>query len=371
VTSRRILVAVTGTAALAAVLPAQAPAATKTVYEGMPQSAQKKFAPTEADSIDFFPHTVTIHVGDSVKFVPTAFHNVDIPKRGGKATALLSLGTTVSGAVDTAGSPWWFNGLPNVGFNSRFVEGNPTVDYSPFKKAAGAGKQVTYTGAKEISSPIPFNAGPKPLTVKFAKAGTITYFCPLHEGMKGVVRVLPKSRPIPSAKADAKALQKQIDATYAIARTLKSSTVPANTIDVGYAGAKGVEYFGFLPKTTTVPVGTTVTFQITPKSLETHTATTGPGIPEQDASSYLGQIASSFFQRQFHPAGVYASQPAGEIAQLTKTLHGDGFWNSGVLAPPGNALNLISSNKVTFSAPGTYEFWCMVHPQMHGTVIAQ
>jgi plastocyanin len=371
VTSRRTLVIVTGAAALALVPPGGALAATKTVYEGMPVPAQKKFAPTEADSIDFFPHTVTIHVGDSVKFVPTAFHNIDIPKRGGKPTALLSLGATVSGAVDSAGSPWWFNGLPNVGFSSRFVEGNPTVDYSPFKKAAGRGKHVTYTGAKEISSPIPFNAGPKPLTVKFAKAGTVTYYCPLHEGMTGTVRVLAKSRAIPSAKADAKALAKQIDADYKIAKTLQSSPVAPNTVNVGYAGAKGVEYFGFLPKTTTVPVGTTVTFQITAKSLETHTATTGPGIPEDDPNSYLGQIASSFFQRQFHPAGVYASQPAGQIAQLTPTLHGDGFWNSGVLAPPGNALNLISSNKVTFSAPGTYQFWCMVHPQMHGTVIAQ
>jgi plastocyanin len=26
---------------------------------------------------------------------------------------------------------------------------------------------------------------------------------------------------------------------------------------------------------------------------------------------------------------------------------------------------------VTFTAPGTYEFYCMVHPQMHGTVVVQ
>ena len=30
-----------------------------------------------------------------------------------------------------------------------------------------------------------------------------------------------------------------------------------------------------------------------------------------------------------------------------------------------------TSNAVTFSAPGTYQFYCMVHPQMHGTVIVQ
>ena len=32
---------------------------------------------------------------------------------------------------------------------------------------------------------------------------------------------------------------------------------------------------------------------------------------------------------------------------------------------------LPASNSVTFTAPGTYQFYCLIHPFMHGTVIVQ
>jgi plastocyanin len=35
------------------------------------------------------------------------------------------------------------------------------------------------------------------------------------------------------------------------------------------------------------------------------------------------------------------------------------------------ATPLPPSNVVTFAAPGTYNFYCLVHPFMHGTVVAQ
>lgn len=38
---------------------------------------------TGADVNAYFPSATTIHVGDSVKFVPTGFHTVDLPKKGG------------------------------------------------------------------------------------------------------------------------------------------------------------------------------------------------------------------------------------------------------------------------------------------------
>src|SRR3954468_16317197 len=72
---------------------------------GLPTKDQKKFLakPYEADAIDFFPHTVTIHVGDSVKFLPTPFHNVDIPAKGGKPLALLPLGAPRAPPARAAG----------------------------------------------------------------------------------------------------------------------------------------------------------------------------------------------------------------------------------------------------------------------------
>ena len=54
----------------------------------------------------------------------------------------------------------------------------------------------------------------------------------------------------------------------------------------------------------------------------------------------------------------------------TPTAHGNGFWNSGALDNVKSSPQ-PTSNSVTFTAPGTYQFYCMVHPQMHGTVIVQ
>jgi plastocyanin len=369
---RSRLVALAGVAAASLVFPVAAQALTKQVYMGLPPKPQAKFIDPKynTDAIDFFPHTATIHVGDSIKFAATAFHNVDIPARGKKPVDLLVPKAPISGSVDAAGNPYWFNGLPNFGFNPALISGHPPINYDPFKTAKGKGRFFTYTGAKGVASPIPFEDNPKPLTVKFAKAGKYTYYCDLHPGMKGVVRVVGKSHKIPSSRADAKALKAQIDRDFKIAKGLNKTPMPPNVISVGYAGADGVEFFGYLPTTTTVPVGTTVKFQMSPKSYESHTATTGPGDPIKDPNSYLGVIAASFFSPQFVPQGVYPSEPFGTTATLTQTSHGNAFWNSGALDNVAGSPQ-PTSNSVTFAAAGTYQFYCMVHPQMHGTVIVQ
>jgi plastocyanin len=58
------------------------------------------------------------------------------------------------------------------------------------------------------------------------------------------------------------------------------------------------------------------------------------------------------------------------VVSYSPTLHGNGFWNSGVMdtsaaSPPAN------SNSVKFATPGTYDFYCLVHPFMHGQVVVQ
>jgi plastocyanin len=382
-----------GVAALSLAFPVAAQAKVKTVYEGLPISEQSKFLNTvgangatlQADAIDYFPHTVTIHVGDSVKFEPTAFRNIDIPalKHGKQQKPLTLLQTSlpafVTGDVDAAGQPFWFNGQrPNVFFNPAVVPPHPSVDYS-FTKKPGKTVKVTYTGKKEITSDIPFNAGPPSTQVKFTRAGTYTVYDDLHEGLngngaKGVVRVLPKHKKIPSAAADKQALAKQVARDFKIAKGLQEVTVPPNTVDVGSAGDHGVEYFGYLPSTLTVPVHTTVTFAMTSKSFENHTATIAAAQnadPEAGTNSHLGKIAASFFQPTLDPEGVWQSDPT-EPASETLTAHGDGFWNSGVLAPTSRSpvpAWIPQSRKVTFDQPGRYEVYCMVHPQMHGTVV--
>jgi plastocyanin len=191
--------------------------------------------------------------------------------------------------------------------------------------------------------------------------------------MKGKVIVKSRKAKVPTQKADVKTIATQVKATLKIAKSLSQKSVPANTVNVGAAGPHGVEFYDFAPKTLTVAVGTTVNFRMTKGSFEEHTATTGPGDPENDPNSYLGQIAASFegSQPPFDPRAIYPSDPAGTAATLTPTFHGNGFWNSGTMDTSNSTPQLLSSNKVKFGAAGTYEFYCMIHPFMHGTVKVQ
>jgi plastocyanin len=377
--SRLAAAASTGLA-VSLVLPLAAPAATRPVYQGLPSKVQqqKDFLGQgghDIDAIDFFPHTVMIHVGDSIKFSQTAFHQLDLPARGQERLMLLVARGTVGHVVGADGNPFWYSdkGLPDFGFNPKIVHGHPTVDYSPTKRAAKHGRHVTYDGSKRILTPIPFNAGPKPITIKFTRAGTYRYFCDLHPGENGIVRVLPKSKPIPSLRGYKRRLNRQIARDRRIANRIHNHRPhPINTVNVGYAGPHHVEIFRFLPQTLRVPVGTTVRFQITPRSVESHTATTaGPHNPETEPNTTIGEIAASFFQPKFDPRGVYPSEPFGTTGVLTKSSHGEGFWNSGVLdnQSAGFTAATPTFNMVTFGQAGTYDFYCMVHPQMHGRVI--
>jgi plastocyanin len=330
--------------------------ATKSVDMGTPLKAQKPLGKYQSDANAFFPSAITIHAGDSVKFVPTGFHNVDIPAKGGKPAPLLTNGDTVSGSLDAANAPFWFNGaVHNLGFNPEVALG-------------ALGKKVTYTGAKEIQSGLPLSDKPKPMTVKFTKAGTYTYYCDVHAGMKGTVRVVAKAKTIPTAKQDAKRVADQVAQALNIAKGLTTATLPANTVTVGNAGAHGVEYFGFLPATLTVPHGTTVKFQMSAKSLEIHTATAGPGNPDTEADSYLGKLAKSFEAPTIDPAAAYPSDPPNAPASLTPASHGNGFWNSGVMDASA-ASPVPGSSSVTFAAAGTYKLYCLIHPFMVGTVV--
>ena len=334
---------------------AQAKSRTKTVDMGVPVSGQKQFNDVGADVNDFFPHTTTIRAGGKVRFRPVGFHSVDIPKRGGSPLPLITpTGKTIAGINDAGGTPFWFNGQPELGFN-------PALAVPLF------GKHVTYRN-KRVESGLPLGPNPKPFTVRFKKKGTYTYYCDVHAGMTGKIVVKRKHAHVPSAKQDRKRVKAQLRRDLKRAKGL-ASTVPAgNTIYTGNSAKGGVEFFGMLPAKKTVPVGTTVRFMMSPKSFEVHTASFGPGNPETEPSSYLGMIAASFEGAQLDQRGVYPSEKPPTVANYSKSLHGNGFWTSGALdnnaqSPPPPA------NVVRFTTPGTYDYYCLIHPFMHGQVV--
>jgi plastocyanin len=345
---------------------ASASAATRVVTMGPSAKAAKTINKIGAaaggltDVNDFFPHGTTIHVGDSVSFRPDGFHTVDLVKRGGSPQPLiLPTGQPVTGAVDAAGAPFWFNNnVPMLGFNPALAT------------TQNLGKHVTYNGTKDVESGLPLAAKPKPMVVTFTKVGKYRFFCNVHAGMTGTVTVKPRTARIPSAAAARKTTARQVKRDIAIANTLTTVAPVANTIRVGSAGRGGVEFFGMLPGTVTVPVGTTLTFSMTPLSREVHTATFGPGNPLTEPNSYLGQLSASIASGNFRPEAIYRSDPPGPPSVLTPTTHGNGFVNSGLMDEVG-ASPLLSSNQVTFNQAGTYNYYCLIHPFMHGTVVVQ
>lgn len=354
---KRILVPVVlCTASLA--LPATAVAVTKTVYISVPKKAAKQFEPYAADANDFFPRQITIRVGDSVRFVPGGalffFHTVDFPPRGKRALTLVVPAATKANATDEEGKPFWFNGQPNLGFH-------------PVTLRDGWGKRHRYTGTRRVESGVPIFPTVKPLTVRFTKAGRFTYHCDVHPGMKGSVRVVPKRQRIPTAKQDRRTLDRQVARALQTAKSIGNAQPPANVVQVGSRSVEGVELFDFRPRTLSVPAGTTVTFSMVKGSRDIHTATFGPGDPEKDPNSYISQLARSLEQPVFDPRAVYPSDQPPAPAAFGPTSHGNGFWNSGVLDPFDPSPPPLA-NAVTFTTPGAYPYYCLVHPFMRGMV---
>jgi len=337
-------------------VPAVASAAQKDVSLGPPKSASKAINATGNDVNDFFPHKATIHVGDKVRFVPNNFHTVDLPgHRSRKLPLITPAAQTITGVVDAAGAPFWFNGQPQLGFNRLVL-------------TSAFGKSRSYTGAKAVLSGLPLGNKPKPMTVSFTKAGTYRYFCDVHPGMTGIVKVVSANSKIPTAAQDRATLRKQEASTLKTARALAKTPAPGNnTVDVGAQGKGGTSFFAFIPSALSVPRGTTVTFRMNAKS-EIHTATIGPGDPEKQPQSYLGQIEAGLQGPLLDPRGIFPSDPPGAIAALTPTSHGNGFWNSGALDLDPTTRTVPPSNAVNFAAPGTYQVFCMIHPFMHATV---
>jgi plastocyanin len=341
------------TALVLLLVPATAQAKTKTVDLGVPTASQAAFQNVGADVNDFFPHTTTIHVGDKVKFRSVGFHTLDIaPKHKGPLPLVAPTGQKIAGLNDADGTAFWFNGQDEVGFNPALAVDN-------------FGKKFTYKN-KRIESGLPFAPAPKPITVKFKKKGTVRYYCDIHPGMQGKIVVKKKHAKIPTAKQDKKRVKAQVKLALKRAKKLPTSSVPANTVYTGGSAAGGVEFFGMLPDKLTVPVGTTVKFMMSPKSFDAHTATFG-GDPN-DPNSYLAPIAKSFEGAQLDQRGVYPSEQPPSVASYSATLHGNGFWNSGVMDTSA-ASPLPPSNTVKFDTKGTFDFYCMIHPFMHGQVI--
>jgi plastocyanin len=329
---------------------AAAQGATKDMFAGTPPKGLLKGVPAFATDNAFYTKRVTIHQGDSVSFKIVGFHNIYLPKKGDPIPGLFTVdpANPVAGVKDAAGADFWFNGQPSFGINPQ---------------AAGPVGGKTYDGSEAVGSGLPLAGPPKPLKVKFPKKGKYTVLCLVHPGMKGTVVVKGKKAHIPSKKQDRKRIKKQAKAASKLAKKLVAGQgVPSGLTVKAGNDKKGVATLAFFPAKKTVKVGQQVTFTMSNKSTETHNVAFAP-------EDYAKELAQAFIgPTGLDPRTVYPSQPPGTPLVVDGTAHGNGFVNTGVL-DDDKATPLPKSAVVSFSKPGTYQYYCIVHgAEMKGSI---
>jgi plastocyanin len=403
--SRRRCVTVLALAASAAVWTAPAAgAATKTVLAGGPppkasQAGRLRF-PAALDLNGFFRRRVTIHVGDSVRWVfsQRVVHTVTFLAPGTPVPTLEQQDPAhpYTGVKDAAGNDFWFNGQPSLLIPPDHAApvGGPTTDgrtyhnsglaahpYTGFKDVAG--DDFWYDG-KAPSLLIPLDhAGPvggattdgrtyhnsglsapafKPYKLRFTRAGTFHYVCLVHPGMTGTVRVLAPGHRVPSARANRRAAVREMRRAVREARKLARFHPRGNRVVAAHDRGV-VSWFRFFPATRRIKVGQSVRFSISSRS-EIHTIAFGP-------ESYRDNLEKNLIQGGpvgpvFNPQ-IFLPSDRPPLPPYDGTSHGNGFLNTGILdTNPSTPVPRTST--VRFTKAGTYIFECTIHPGMEGTI---
>lgn len=147
--------------------------------------------------------------------------------------------------------------------------------------------------------------------------------------------------------------------------TASAPTSPTNyTVYLG-GGHNGDDFtnISYTPDTLNVFVGDKVTF-VNADSIEPHTVTFGP-------LGMLTNIANQLINPEPNKNGppTLALSPKAVEPTARDTYDGSGYVNSGILSSQYKGVTR-NSWSVTFTKPGIYQYYCLVHfPFMVGTII--
>lgn len=329
-------------------------AKTKVVFAGGPPPKASQAGgvhfPAALDLNGFFRRKVTIHVGDSVKWVfsKRVVHTVTFLAPGQKRPSLEQpdAANPYTGFNDSTGAPMWFNGQPSLLIppDHAFPQGAATTDGTTYHNSG-------------LSAPtfVPYR-------LQFTKTGDYKYICLVHPGMSGSVKVLPKSATIPTAAQDRKARFAEYSKALKHARRLARFKPKGNAVVAGHDQGN-VAWFRFFPSTRTITAGQAVKFSIASVS-EIHTVTIGPQASPPDLVLVQPQ-PPGLPRLQFNPFIFLPSDVP--LPPYTGSNHGNGFFNTGIMdtnpaSPPPRSIS------VTFTTPGTYSYECTIHPGMQATI---
>jgi plastocyanin len=353
---RKLLIAIGAAAVLAPASVAQAASWHVALGE---QARPPAGTPKGATLDQFMPNRLTIDAGDAVTFSSASFHTVTF-LAGSKPPGLFipdPAGGKYTGVTGADGSPFFFEGL------MKFI-------YNPVAFGPVGGK--TIPGAGPVSSGVLAPNGPKQkvvtATYTFPKAGSYRLVCNVHPGMKLDVVVKPKGAAVPRtpSQVDGDILAQQSAGWAKAAALEKAAKEPANTVAAGLGS--NVALLAYYPKVLKVKAGTTVNF-VNKSSSEVHDAAFGP-------RKFIDAFMKKYDQlpqgpnspNQVAPVLPYGTEPKGEYS-LDGSNHGNGFLVTPLTAG-AKPVPLPKAAAVTFTKPGTYKYFCLIHgPDMSGTIV--
>ncbi len=287
----------------------------------------------------YLPDVVTVNVGDTVRWTLVDPHTVTF------------LGATGNPAA-----------LP------QFVPGGPFPD----GRVAGSGfspigAEGPYNGTDLVSSGRAVSRDDAPFLLSFTNTGVFRYGCLVHPGMSGTITAIPAGAALPETPAQAQARgQKEGGARLNNIRSgvqtvrLSNAAAPtgthAHTVAAGISGWLGASALQFVPAELSVQRGDLVTWEVT-DPLEAHTVTFMSGAGAPDFAEVIPQPDGTF---------LFAQRP--EVFQPVggSTYTGQGFLNSGQLF--GGARGRIAFVAEIDAPAGTYEYQCLIHPDMKATI---
>jgi plastocyanin len=289
----------------------------------------------------YFPDNVTIHVGDTVRWVQNSneFHTVTF--LAGTDPATLPL---IIGGADPSTSPI----MLNPGVANPVAPADGMYDGTTFANSGLMGYE-----SWEYQN----------FSLTFTQEGTYDYLCLVHGVMmSGEIRVVGPGVPVASPN-QAMALGKmqmakklaQVPAAMRAAEMLIQPPVknPDGTMThyvmLGYHQGQ-IDLMRFFPDKLTVSPGDTVVWDFPPGGDAPHTVTFLNGAPAPDLVLVVPQPSGPPLLYA-NPGTFFPYQPGPD---LTRT----GVYNSGVMEPiPGTTYSLVIGDM----APGLEPFLCLLH----------
>jgi plastocyanin len=261
-----------------------------------------------------------------------------------------------------------------------FEYGPPPNLSNPFDVVTTPAGGDTFNGSGWFNSGLLTNETPLPAppppefntySLKFTAAGDYVFHCLVHSTMQGTLHVLPTTQPVPHTQSFYTQQNiPQENKLLATGRQVKaagqSSALSASTPSVTAGDGKlfapatqtsagsSVAVLRFQPSFTVVHVGDTVTWtNLDPET--PHTVTFGGGEPQG------GPLAALLPGSTVPGITVSGGQTTlnGPVTSSTQ------YVNSGFLANPLTPFGINGTQfKVTFTAPGTYQYKCVLHDDL-------